>query len=214
NWMSEKANAYADYFKKVEQHHPDTPFHFLTIKCKEYDHKTKYVLPVKPSPNLPNIQSIYLYPSTCFFEGTVLSEGRGTPKPFQVFGHPSLPKNLYSFTPNPNEGAKSSKLYGQLCYGWDLSGTPEEVLARVGNKIQLKWLQEAYRLFPDKENFFLKPKSGKMEESFIVKLSGNNQLWEQVTKGLSEEEIRKSWEPALSEFKKIRKKYLLYDDFE
>lgn len=214
NWMSEKANAYADYFKKVEKHHPDTPFHFMTIKCKQYDHKTKYVLPVKPSPNLPNIQSIYLYPSTCFFEGTVLSEGRGTPKPFQVFGHPSLPKNLYSFTPNPNEGAKNSKLYGQLCYGWDLSGTPEEVLARIGNKIQLKWFQEAYRLFPEKDNFFLKPKSGKMEESFIVKLSGNNQLWEQVTKGLSEEEIRKSWEPALSEFKTIRKKYLLYDDFE
>jgi hypothetical protein len=88
----------------------DTPFHFMVIKCKDYTHNTKYELPVKPSPNLPNIQSIYLYPSTCFFEGTVLSEGRGTTKPFQVFGHPSYPKTLYSFTPNPNEGAKSSKL--------------------------------------------------------------------------------------------------------
>ncbi|HET9430195.1 MAG TPA: DUF1343 domain-containing protein, partial [Chitinophagaceae bacterium] len=97
------------------------------IKCGNYTHKTKYTLPVRPSPNLPNIQSIYLYPSTCFFEGTALSEGRGTPKPFQVFGHPSLPKNLYSFTPNPNEGAKNSKHYGKPCYGWDLSGTPEEV---------------------------------------------------------------------------------------
>lgn len=214
NWLSEKANDYARYFKQVEKHHPDTPFHFLTIKCKQYDHKTKYVLPVRPSPNLPNIQSIYLYPSTCFFEGTVLSEGRGTSKPFQVFGHPSLPNNLYSFTPNPNEGAKNSKLYGQVCYGWDLSGTPDEVLARVDNKIQLKWLIEAFKLFPDKAAFFLRPKSGKMEESFITKLAGNNMLWEQIMLGVNEETIRKSWEPALSAFKIIRKKYLLYDDFE
>lgn len=214
NWLSEKANAYSGYFKKVEQHHPDTPFHFLTIKCKQYDHKTKYVLPVKPSPNLPNIQSIYLYPSTCFFEGTVLSEGRGTNKQFQVFGHPLLPKNLYSFTPNPNEGAKNSKLYGQVCYGWDLSGTPEEVLAKVDNKIQLKWLMEAFQLFPEKDKFFILPKSGRMEESFFNKLAGNNELWQQITEGKSEDEIRKSWEPELSEFKAIRKKYLLYGDFE
>lgn len=213
-WLSEKANAYAAYFQQVEKHHPDTPFHFMTIKCKQYDHKTRYVLPVKPSPNLPNIQSIYLYPSTCFFEGTVLSEGRGTPKPFQVFGHPSLPKHLYSFTPNPNEGAKSSKLYGQLCYGWDLSGTANEVLKITDNKVQLKWLMEAYQLFPKKDEFFLLPKSGKMEESFFVKLAGNNQLWEQIKNGVSETDIRKSWEPALSTFKNIRKKYLLYDDFE
>lgn len=213
-WLSPKANDYAAYFQQVQQHHPDTPFHFLTIKCKGYDHKTQYELPVRPSPNLPSIQSIYLYPSTCYFEGTVLSEGRGTSKPFQVFGHPLLPKNLFSFIPNPNEGAKSSKWYGQLCYGWDLSGTPEEVLAKVDNKVQLKWLLEAYRQFPEKDKFFLLPKSGKMEESFFNKLAGNNDLWQQVRDGKSEKEIRESWEPALSNFKKIRKKYLLYDDFE
>lgn len=213
-WLSPKANEYVSWFEKVQQHHPDTPFHFMTIKCKGYDHKTKYVLPVKPSPNLPNIQSIYLYPSTCFFEGTALSEGRGTNKQFQVFGHPSLPKNLFSFIPNPNEGAKSSKHYGQVCYGWDLSGTPEEVLKKVDNKVQLKWLMEAYRLFPDKEKFFLLPKSGKMEESFFNKLAGNNELWQQVRNGKTEKEIRDSWEPLLGAFKKIRKKYLLYDDFE
>jgi len=213
-WLSDNANAYARYFKQVTQHHVDTPFHFLIIKNGNYDHKSKYVLPVKPSPNLPNIQSIYLYPSTCFFEGTVLSEGRGTNKQFQVFGHPSYPKNLYSFTPNPNEGAKSSKLFGQVCYGWDLSGTTEEVLAKVDNKVQLKWLIEAYKLFPDKENFFLLPKSGKMDQSFFNKLAGNNDLWQQVKAGKSEKEIRASWEPKLSEFKKIRKKYLLYQDFE
>ncbi len=212
-WLSEKANAKYAYYKTAENS-VDTPFHFQVIKCKGYDHKTKYVLPVKPSPNLPNIQSIYLYPSTCFFEGTVLSEGRGTNKPFQVFGHPSLPNNLYSFTPNPNEGAQRSKLYGQLCYGWDLSGSPEEVLKKVDNKVQLKWLTEAYRLFPDKDKFFLLPKSGKMEDSFFDKLAGNNDLWQQVRDGKSEKEIRASWEPALTEFKKIRKKYLLYDDFE
>ena len=212
-WLSEKANAKYAYYKTADNS-ADTPFHFQVIKCKEYNHKTKYVLPVKPSPNLPNIQSIYLYPSTCFFEGTVLSEGRGTNKQFQVFGHPSLPKNLYSFTPNPNEGAKSSKLFGQLCYGWDLSGTPEAVLDRVDNKVQLKWLMKAYQLFPEKDKFFLLPKSGKMEESFFNKLAGNNDLWQQLKEGKSELEIRKSWEPKLSEFKKIRKKYLMYDDFE
>ncbi len=136
--LSEKANAYANYFKQVTQHPIDTPFHFLIIKNGNYTHKSKYELPIKPSPNLPNIQSIYLYPSTCFFEGTVLSEGRGTDKQFQVFGHPSFPKNLYSFTPNPNEGAKNSKLFGQVCYGWNLSGTKEEVEIKVANKVQIK----------------------------------------------------------------------------
>jgi uncharacterized protein YbbC (DUF1343 family) len=189
-WLSEKANAKYDYYRTA-QNSPDTPFHFQVIKCRNYTHKSKYILPVKPSPNLPNIQSIYLYPSTCLFEGTVLSEGRGTNKQFQVFGHPLFPKDLYSFTPNPNEGAKSSKLYGQLCYGWDLSGTAEEVLA----------------LFPQKDSFFLKTNS-------FNRLAGNDVLMQQIKDGKSEEEIRKSWEPKLSEFKAIRKKYLLYDDFE
>ncbi len=214
NWLSEKANAKYEYYVNRAQNSADTPFHFQIIKCKGYDHNTKFSLPVKPSPNLPNIQSIYLYPSTCFFEGTVLSEGRGTGKPFQVFGHPALPPDLFSFTPNPNEGAKKSKLYGQKCYGWDLSGTPEEVLEKVNRKVQLKWLIEAYKLFPQKDSFFLLPKSGDMSQSFITKLSGNNDLWQQIRNGMSEQDIRKSWEPKLSEFKAIRKKYLLYNDFE
>jgi uncharacterized protein YbbC (DUF1343 family) len=211
-WLSEKANAKYAYYKTAENS-PDTPFHFQIIKCQFYTHKSKYVLPVKPSPNLPNIQSIYLYPSTCLFEGTALSEGRGTDKQFQVFGHPDLPKNLYSFTPNPNEGAKSSKHYGKTCYGWDLSGTPEQVLEKVDGQVQLDWLIEAYKLFPDKDKFFLLPKSGKMEESSFVRLSGNNELWQQIKSGMSEKEIKKTWEPKLEEFKKIRKKYLLYEDF-
>jgi uncharacterized protein YbbC (DUF1343 family) len=189
-------------------------FHLMIIKCANYTHKSKYILPVRPSPNLPSIQSIYLYPSTCLFEGTALSEGRGTDKPFQVFGHPSLPKTLYAFTPNPNEGAKTSKHYGKVCYGWNLSGTPEEVLKKVNNRIQLKWLIEAYRLFPQKDSFFLLPKSGKMELSFFNKLAGNNDLWQQIKAGKSEDEIRKTWQSKLTKFKAIRKKYLLYEDFE
>jgi uncharacterized protein YbbC (DUF1343 family) len=212
-WLSDSANkkyAYYQHAKKTV----DSPFHLLVIKNLNYDHNSHYILPVKPSPNLPNIQSVYLYPSTCFFEGTTLSEGRGTDKPFQVFGAPSLPKNLYSFTPHPTEGAKSSKHYGQVCYGWDLSGTPQQVLQRVNKKVQLKWLMDAYRLFPDKDSFFIVPKSGDMEHSFFDKLAGNNRLWQQIKDGVSEKDIRASWEPALSNYKKIRKKYLLYKDFE
>ena len=179
-------------------------FNLKIIECKNYTHKSKYALPVKPSPNLPNIQSIYLYPFTCLFEGTALSEGRGTSKPFQMFGHPSLPKNLTSFTPRSMEGAKDPKLKDQLCYGWDLSGTPEQVLQKAGNKVQLKWLLEAYRLFPDKEKFF---------RGSFNRLAGNDVLMQQIKDGKSEAEIRKSWEPALSNYKKTRKKYLMYADF-
>jgi uncharacterized protein YbbC (DUF1343 family) len=212
-WLTAEANKkYTDYQSAKKT--GDKSFQLMVIKNENYNHNSKYILPVKPSPNLPNIQSIYLYPSTCFFEGTTLSEGRGTDKPFQVFGAPSLPKNLYSFTPNPTEGAKSSKHYGEICYGWDLSGSPQDVLKKTDNKIQLKWLMEAYRLFPQKDSFFLLPKSGKMENSFFDKLAGNDDLWKQIKDGKSEKEIRASWQPKLDEFKKIRKKYLLYKDFE
>jgi uncharacterized protein YbbC (DUF1343 family) len=212
-WLTDAANEKYAYYQHA-QNSIDTPFHFLVIKNENYDHNSKYILPVKPSPNLPDIQSVYLYPSTCFFEGTTLSEGRGTDKPFQVFGAPSLPKNLYSFTPNPTEGAKHSKHYGEVCYGWNLSGTPSEVLKSTDHQIQLKWLMEAYRLFPDKDSFFIVPKSGDMEHSFFDKLAGNNELWQQIKSGVSEKDIRASWEPALSNYKKIRKKYLLYKDFD
>jgi uncharacterized protein YbbC (DUF1343 family) len=211
-WLSDAANEKYAYYKQAKKT-VDSPFHLLVIKNLNYDHNSHYILPVKPSPNLPDIQSIYLYPSTCFFEGTTLSEGRGTDKPFQIFGAPSLPKYLYSFTPHPTEGAKSSKHYGQTCYGWNLSGTPQQVLEKVNNKVQLKWLMDAYRLFPDKDSFFIVPKSGNMEQSFFDKLAGNNELWQQIKNGVSEKEIRASWEPALSNYKKIRKKYLLYKDF-
>ncbi|MBS4063603.1 MAG: DUF1343 domain-containing protein [Chitinophagaceae bacterium] len=212
-WLSAKANAKYDYYRTAENS-KDTPFHFQVIKCVNYTHKSLYELPVKPSPNIPNIQSIYLYPSTCFFEGTVLSEGRGTNKQFQIFGHPSLPKTLVKFTPRSMEGAKTPKLQDQLCYGWDLSGSKESVYKKVNNKVQLKWLIDAYKLFPKKDSFWLKPKSGKEEDYFFNKLAGNSTLRKQIIARKSEQEIRNSWQPALNKFKVIRKKYLLYEDFE
>lgn len=212
-WLSAKANEVYDYYRGAKNS-ADTPFHFLVIKCLNYDHKSRYVLPVRPSPNLPDMPSVYLYPSTCLFEGTALSEGRGTNRPFQVFGHPALPHHLYAFTPHPNEGAKSSKHYGQTCYGWDLGGSPESVLQEVNNHVQLKWLIDAYRLFPVKDSFFRAPASGKPEDYSFNKLAGNAQLMQQIKDGTPETDIRKSWEPALTQFKEVRKKYLLYPDFE
>ena len=205
NWLSPEANRVNAYNINT-QPTADTPFHFLVIKCKNYDHNSKYILRVNPSPNLKEMQSVYCYPSTCFFEGTVLSEGRGTEKPFQVFGHPALPHHLYSFTPKPNAGAKASKCFYQVCYGWNLSGSTEEVLKKLDRKIQLKYLLEAYKLFPGKDSFFLK-------NNFINKLAGNDLLIQQVRQGKTAIQIRQSWEPGLIAFKKIRSKYLLYKDF-
>lgn len=180
------------------------------IPCLQYSGNTRYVLPVKPSPNLPDNAAIYWYPSTCFFEGTVLSEGRGTVKPFQYFGHPDLPSTLFSFTPKAMPGAMTPKLKDQRCYGWDLSGTADAVFNAVNGRLQLSYLLEAYRLFPEKEKFFILPKSGDPKASFFNKLAGNAMLMEQVKKGASEDEIRKSWQADLKRFLQIRKKYLLY----
>ena len=185
------------------------------IKCRNYTHASKYILPEKPSPNLPDVGSVYWYPSTCFFEGTVLSEGRGTDKPFQIFGHPSLPKNLYAFTPVANARASDPKLKSQKCYGWNLSGSDEQILQKVNNHIQIKYLLEAYKLFPDKENFFIKPKqaNARLADYHFNRLAGNAELMQQIIDGKTEAEIRASWQPKLTAFKKIRKKYLLYADF-
>jgi uncharacterized protein YbbC (DUF1343 family) len=181
-------------------------FRLIVIPCQHYTHKSKYALPVRPSPNLPNMQSIYLYPSLCFFEGTAISLGRGTNKPFQQFGHPSFPNDGYGFTPRSVPGAKNPPLLNQSCFGYDLSRI--DVSTETGDRLCLKWLIRAYQLFPDKNNFI--PGSG----GFFNKLAGNDLLQQQLKEGKTEEEIRKSWEPALSNFKKLRKKYLLYPDFD
>lgn len=180
------------------------------IPCKNYTHSDVYALPVKPSPNLPDMTSVYWYPSICFFEGTVLSEGRGTTTPFQVFGHPLLPKELYTFTPVSMPGATNPKLKDQVCYGWDLRGNPELARKKIDGKLHLEYLLEAFRLFPEKEKFFILPKSGNENGAFFNKLAGNYLLMKQIQQGMSEVEIRKSWDPGLQAFKTIRKKYLLY----
>ena len=184
-------------------------FKLTVIKCKNYTHNSRYKLPVKPSPNLAEMNSVYWYPSTCFFEGTVMSEGRGTDHPFQIFGHPLLPDTLFSFKPQSNAGAADPKLKDRLCYGWNLTDENKN------GSIQLKWLLQAYRLFPDKENFFLRPKkfNPNPQDYFFNKLAGSSELMQQIINGKTEEEIKKSWQPKLDAFKMIRKKYLLYPDF-
>lgn len=203
-WLGEAANKAYERLKTVRYREGAKFFQLHVIPVANYTHKSRYELPIKPSPNLPDMPSIYWYASTCFFEGTTFSEGRGTPKPFQYIGHPSMPKNLFSFTPVSTPGAPNPKHKDKVCYGFDLSGTPDEVLKQINNKVQIKYLMDAYRLFPDKEAFFNKG---------IDRLAGTDELAKQIKAGMSEADIRKSWEPKLSAFKEIRKKYLLYEDF-
>ncbi len=204
-----KTNLVINYLKKNKAELGNVDINIIT--CLNYNPSTLYKLPIAPSPNLKQMQSIYCYPSTCFFEGTVLSEGRGTDYPFQVFGHPSYSNKLYAFTPKPNAGAKSSKLYGVKCYGWNISGTTQQVLKTINGKIQLRYILEAYKQFPNKDSFFIQPKIDKPENYFFNKLAGNNELMQQIKNGKNEAQIRNSWQPALDNFKAIRKKYLLYN---
>ena len=167
------------------------------IPIKNYTRKSIYAPPIKPSPNLPNLQSIYLYPSLCLLEPTVISVGRGTDKQFQVFGHPQLRILDYSFVPEPNQGAKNPKHNAELCFGKDLSNYPRP------EKIELQWLMEAYVYFPDRESFFLKGFS---------RIAGNDLLEIQIKNGYNAQQIRSSWKKDLEEFLKIRSPYLIYPD--
>lgn len=172
------------------------------IACVNYTHKSLYVPPIKPSPNLPNIQSIYLYPSIGMMEGTQMSVGRGTNKPFQIFGHPRIHAKFH-FIPMSRPGVLSPRFENKTCYGWNLSGTPHEVLQKIQGKLQIKYLLKAYYFYPDKNHFF----------SGFNSVSGNSELQEQIKAGMSEKQIRQSWHAEIAAFKKIRKKYLLYPDF-
>jgi len=165
------------------------------IPCLNYKREMFYALPVKPSPNLPNDQSINLYASLCFFEGTNVSLGRGTEKQFQIYGSPFLPKKGFSFTPKPNFGAKDPLHNGKLCYGEDLSESPKV------SKLELKWLLKAYNETADKSKFFI---------PFFTKLAGTKRLQQQIESGMSESEIRATWTKGLEDFKKIRKNYQIY----
>ncbi len=178
----------------------------MVVKCLHYDHNTFYTLPVKPSPNLPNMKSIYLYPSLCFFEGTkTVSLGRGTEKPFQIYGSNQFvaAKFPYTFTPKSVAGAKNPPLLNQKCVGYDLSKLSIETLQQ--QKFTLKYVLNAYKLSKNKSEFFT---------DFFNQLSGTTQLKNQIEKGMDEKAIRASWQKDLKVFKETRKKYLLYKDFE
>jgi len=172
------------------------------IKMQNYRHSDLYHLAIKPSPNLPNDLSIALYPSLAFFEGTVISAGRGTAKQFQLYGAPLYSKKGFSFVPEPREGAKYPKHEGKVCYGVDLSNISLQKV-RKAKKLELGYLLNAYKNYTDKGSFFLK-------NGFFDRLAGSDALRKQLVSGSSEKVIRASWQADLDSFKRVREKYLLY----
>ena len=166
------------------------------IKLKNWKHDDAYELPIKPSPNLPNNQAVRLYPSICFFEGTVISLGRGTATPFQILGNPELKTMGFQFMPLSIKGVSiNPPQENKLCYGIDLR------LVSVPRRIDLHYLLDFYKAYPDKEKFFI---------PYFEKLAGTAALRQQIKDGLTEEQIRESWRTELDSYKKMRKKYLLY----
>jgi uncharacterized protein YbbC (DUF1343 family) len=178
------------------------------VECLNYNHTKFYELPVPPSPNLPNMKSIYLYPSLCWFEGTTVSVGRGTTKQFQVFGQPSCTVGAYDFKPEPKEGARRPKHNGEQCKGYDLSQLSLEDLQGV-DRLNLRYIVDFYKnLGKEKQATFFN------KNNFFDKLVGTDQLQAQLKGGNSIATIQESWKPNLDAYKKLRKKYLLYKDFE
>ena len=174
------------------------------VTCTNYTHDSIYVLPVKPSPNLPNQTSIYLYPSLGFFEGTTISIGRGTDFPFQVFGSSKFPQTGFVFTPESRPGVSANPpLLGEKCNGFDLRDYNVDYFYNR-KSINLEWLAYAYQTYSEKDEFF---------NSYFNLLAGNDKLKRQIIESKDYETIQQSWLQDISEFKKIRKKYLLYSDF-
>ena len=172
------------------------------VPLRNYDRSAIDELAIKPSPNLPNYQSIFLYPSLCLFEGTAVSIGRGTDFPFQVYGHPDFPESGFSFIPESRPGATNPKHLGKSCNGYDLrnlANKPDKKLARVN----LSWILEAYQDIEESDFF----------NAYFEKLAGNSNLRQQIIEGETEENIRASWQSRLEQFRKIRSKYLIYPDF-
>lgn len=172
------------------------------IPCLNYDHTMRYSLPVPPSPNLQTDRSVNLYASTCLVEGTPMSEGRGTPWPFEVLGSPLIDSTAtdFTFTPAPSFGDKNPKQNGVLCYGLDLREEPEQA------QVNLDYIIWAYNNYTDKEKFF-------NHRGFSLR-AGNYELEDQIKAGMSAQEIKATWQPGLDSFKQVRKKYLMYPDFE
>lgn len=174
------------------------------VTCENYEHSYYYMLPVNPSPNLPNMKAVYLYPSLCFFEGTIMNEGRGTDFPFQVYGHPEFRDSDFYYIPRSNPGAKNPRYKNVKCYGTDLRDIKIEELQTV-RKIDLSHIIKAYNTLRKGKEFF---------NNYFNTLAGNNVLQRQIIEGLNEEQIRSSWQNSLADFKTLRRKYLLYPDFE
>ena len=173
------------------------------VSLENYTHSTPYQLPIKPSPNLSTMNAVYLYPSLCFFEGTIVSVGRGTDSPFEVFGHPAFKGFSFSFIPRRMVGMSLNPLYkDQDCLGVDLHDF-YDTHPKMFGRINLSWLFMAYKNLGSQASFF---------NDYFDKLAGTSLLREQIIQNIPEIEIRKTWEPRLSEFKEIRKKYLLYPD--
>ncbi len=172
------------------------------IRCLGYDHQTEYILPVKPSPNLPNQTSVYLYPTLCFFEGTVMSIGRGTDFPFQVYGHPAMTAD-FTFTPISLPGVSLHPDHENLvCHGIDLRKTGIPELSQKPG-LKLEWIIDAYRKMNMSNKFFI---------GYFDTLAGTNMLRAQIGQGKTPEEIRSTWKPGLIKYRAMRKKYLLYPD--
>lgn len=177
-------------------------------RCKNYTHISTYTLPVAPSPNLKNSRAVYLYPSLCFFEGTEVSVARGTSYAFQAIGSPYIKKHdsLFSFTPKSISGASQPPFKDQVCFGFDLR--EDDFIPPVyESRLDISYLIEMYSMFNNKSMFF-------HSDNFFEKLAGTDELRKQIEAGLSEKEIRASWAEELQAYKILRKKYLLYDDFE
>lgn len=171
------------------------------ITCDNYTHQTRYVLPIAPSPNLRNMTSVYLYPSTCYFEGTPVSLGRGTDKPFLVYGHPDMKGCDFSFTPRSIEGAKNPPLLNELCHGVDLSGTDDETAIAQG--INLAYVIDAYNNLNIGDEFFT---------SFFEKLIGRGDIRGMIAEGKTAEEIKATWTDDVERFRQQRRPYLLYEE--
>jgi len=172
-----------------------TKCELIVIEMENYTHNTNYDLPIKPSPNLPNARSVNLYPSLCLFEGTNISIGRGTDYPFQHFGAPYMKSN-YSFMPKSGEGSKYPKHEDIMCFGTDLRFQEDYLTA-----INLNWIIETYKECSEKEEFF---------NNFFNTLAGTDKLKKQIIAGMTVREIKASWQEGLEEFKRIRRKYLIY----
>ena len=177
------------------------PVELTVVKCRNYDHTTHYTLPIAPSPNLPTQHSIYLYPSTCLFEGTVMSLGRGTEAPFEMYGHPDMRGYDFNFTPVPNAGSKTPPHNGVKCYGVDLRGISDEEVWRNG--VNIEYLVDAYRNL-NMGNEFFKP--------VFEKLIGVEYVRQMIIDGYSAEEIKARWSNDVERFKQQRKRYLLYEE--